>query len=161
MLVKDSASYKAISAVNELMFAYSTDTGCLNKYYGYSIASIDETTSYVKEFEYAAQKAVTEGGIGTYYVVATDYGWHILYVSFVYNGKKNDEADLGNVFSTGFVYSERTTEGTFSYYYYQAKKSSIVSDYTSSKTSQINAQLNTDSVVTMYKDRYADLSSLS
>lgn len=161
VLVKDSASYKAISAVNELMFAYSTDTGCLNKYYGYSIASIDETTSYVKEFEYAAQKAVTEGGIGTYYVVATDYGWHILYVSFVYDGTKNDEADLGNVFSTGFVYGERTTEGTFSYYYYQAKKSSIVSDYTSSKTSQINAQLNTDSVVTMYKDRYADLSSLS
>lgn len=101
VLVKDSASYKAISAVNELMFAYSTDTGCLNKYYGYSIASIDETTSYVKEFEYAAQKAVTEGGIGTYYVVATDYGWHILYVSFVYDGTKNDEADLGNVFSTG------------------------------------------------------------
>ena len=160
-LQKDGASYKAISAVNELMFAYSTDTGCLNKYYGYSIASIDESTSYVAEFEYAAQKAITEGGVGTYYVVATDYGWHILYVSFVYDGTKNSDSDLGNVFASGFVYADRDDEGTFSYYYYQAKKSSIVSDYTTSKSNQINAQLNTESVVTLHKDRYADLTSLS
>ena len=99
--------------------------------------------------------------MGTYYVVATDYGWHILYVSFVYDGTKNSDSDLGNVFASGFVYADRDDEGTFSYYYYQAKKSSIVSDYTTSKSNQINAQLNTESVVTLHKDRYADLTSLS
>ena len=151
-LVEDEASYKAISAVNELMFAYSTDTGCLNKYYGYSIDSEKESTSYVAEFEFAAQAAVKEG-VGTYYVVATDYGWHIIYVSFVYDG--------GEVFEDGFVDANRNEEGTFSYYFYQAKKNDIVSDYTSSKQTQINAQLNNDSVVTLYEKRYSDLTSIA
>ena len=58
LLEKGSASYTALSAFNELMFAYSTDTGCLNTYLGYSIAAEGFSTSYVPEFEYAAQEAV-------------------------------------------------------------------------------------------------------
>lgn len=147
-LKKDTASYKVISAVNELMFAYSTDTGCLNKYYGYSVTSEEDATSYVAEFEFAAQEAI-KGGTGTYYVVATDYGWHILYVSFVYNG--------GVVYANGFNNADRTVEGTFSNLFYQAKKSSATSD----KDSQIRVKLNTESVVKLYEKRYEDLSSIA
>lgn len=146
-LDKNSNSYKVLSAVNELMFAYSTDTGCLNTYLGYSIAAKEESTSYVAEFEYAAQAAINEG-VGTYYVVATDYGWHIIYVSYVYNG--------GEVYN-GFDYDARNTEGTFSYYFYQSKKSSTVSSYTNTRDSMIRYKANNDTVVTLHKDRYEDL----
>ena len=152
-LDKTTNSYKVISAVNELMFAYSTDTGCLNSYLGYSIAAKEEATSYVAEFEYAAQQAVNDGaGVGNYYVVATDYGWHIIYVSFVYTG--------GEVYG-GFDYNERNTEGTFSYYFYQSKKSSTVTEYGNNKETMIRYNANNDTVVTLHKDRYEDLLNIA
>ena len=150
-MVKDLTSYKVLSAVNELMFAYSTDTGCLNKYFGYSIASKEQATDFVKEFEYAAQTAL-DGGAGTYYVVATDYGWHIIYVSFVYNG--------GATYA-GFDYDARTDEGTFSYYFYQAMKTSVAESYSEDMVGVIFTRMQTsDSVVTKYEDRYEDLTSI-
>ena len=149
-LDKTTNSYKVISAVNELMFAYSTDTGCLNSYLGYSIAAKEEATSYVAEFEFAAQQAINDG-VGTYYVVATDFGWHIIYVSFVYDGQNG-----GEVYS-GFDYDQRNTEGTFSYYFYQSKKSSTVSEYKENKDTMIRYNTNNDTVVTLHKDRYEDL----
>ena len=152
-LDKTTNSYKVISAVNELMFAYSTDTGCLNSYLGYSIPAKEEATSYVAEFEYAAQQAVNDGaGVGNYYVVATDYGWHIIYVSFVYTG--------GEVYG-GFDYNERNTEGTFSYYFYQSKKTSTVTEYGNNKETMIRYNANNDTVVTLHKDRYEDLLNIA
>lgn len=151
-LVKDSVSYKALSAVNDLMFAYNTDTAGLNTYYGYSVTSADKATSYVAEFEYAAQQAI-EDGAGTYYVVATDYGWHILYVTYTYTG--------GLAYADGFVYAERNTEGTFSYYFYQSMKSSIISSYASDKQNDILTKLDNDTTTTIYENRYKDLSSIS
>ena len=148
-LVEDEISYKALSAVNELMFAYSTDTGCLDTYYGYSIESIDTATSYVKEFEYAAQDLITNAGAGAYAVVATDYGWHIIYVTFVFDG--------GLTYADGFVYGDRREEGTFSYYFYQANKQSLAENYASDRQSEYDILLNTDSTVTRYESRYSDL----
>ena len=131
---EQSTPYRVLSAVNELMFAYSTDTGCLNSYLGYSIAS---------------QDAITNGGPGTYYVVATDYGWHILYVSFVYTG--------GDTYA-GFNYGTRTQENTFSYFFYQAEKTSMAQEYSQEMLSVIFNRL--DQVVTRYEDRYSDLTSI-
>lgn len=150
-LTEGTVSYAALCAVNELMFAYTTDTACLNTYFGYSIASAEESTSYVSEFEFASQEAI-KGGAGTYYVVATDYGWHIIYVSFVFNG--------GKTYENGFDYSERNNEGTFSYYYYQAKKSEVTSSYSTDAQNDIITLLNNDTVVSTYPKRYADLSSI-
>ena len=106
----------------------------------------------MSEFEYAAQLAISEGGAGTYYVVATDYGWHVIYVSFVFTD--------GNTYSEGFKYSDRTQEGTFSYYYYQAYKSDKASSYATDAQNEIIINLNQDSVVTKYQDRYSDLTSI-
>lgn len=86
----ESKQYKAVTAVNELVFAYGTDPGMLNSYIGYTVTpSCDKT--FVKEFAYAAKEAVA-GGVGTYTVCLTDYGWHIMYCNYVY--------EAGNVYGT-------------------------------------------------------------
>ena len=156
-LVEDSVSYKALSAVNDLMFAYNTDTAGLNSYYGYA-AKCDASNGYVPEFEYAAQKAIGEGA-GTYYVVGTDYGWHILYVTFTYT---NDGSD-GTVYENGFVYADRNRnkEGTFSYAFYQAMKTDIISEYSSDKQNDILIKLDNDTTTTIYTNRYKDLASIT
>ena len=150
-LVKNNVSYKALSAVNELMFAYSTDTAALNTYFGYSVETKEESSGYVPEFEYAAQKLIKEDGRGAYCVVATDYGWHIIYVTFTYEG--------GLVYEGGFVYDDRNDEGTFSYYFYQSMKSSVTSSYTSEKQNELLTALE-ENCVTYYESRYSDLTSI-
>ncbi len=143
---KESDVYKMLTMANELMFAYSTDTGCLNSYMGYSVSPY--TTNYMKEFEYAAQKAV-EGGVGSYTVCPTDYGWHIIITTFVY------EAD-GDVYG-GYVHAEKDVEGTFSNMFYEALKSSVVNSYTSEIESSVLKEYNTEACVTKYESRYKDL----
>ncbi len=143
----DTNAYKALSAVNELMFAYSTDTGCLNTYMGYSVSPY--STNFVKEFEYAAREAVN-GGVGSYTVCATDYGWHIIYTSFVY--------DEGNVYG-GYDHNQREVEGTFSYMFYESLKSTAISNYTTEEQSRVlNKYL--ESSVTRYQEHYQDLLDL-
>lgn len=142
----DTQAYKALSAVNELMFAYSTDTGCLNTYMGYSVAP--DTTNFVKEFEYAAQEVV-KAGVGNYAVCATDYGWHIVYCSFVYGQD-------GDVYG-GFKASEKETEGTFSYIFYESLKETAITNYTNEKQSTILNKYDVDGCVTRYQDAYQDL----
>lgn len=147
MFVEDTNAYTAVSVINELMFAYSTDTGCFNKYLGYSVSIYD--TSYVKEFEYAAKKAV-EGGVGTYTVCLTDYGWHLMYCSTVFSE--------GEVYS--FNWDDIETEGTFSYYFYEALKDSTSGNKTSVYESQLINKYGSDDCVTTYPERYADYSAL-
>ena len=162
-LVKSNVSYKALSAVNELMFAYTTDTAGLNSYYGYSIDTIQEATSYVPEFEYAAQKLITDKdgnyGRGSYCVVATDYGWHLIYVTFTYEGGAVYYSDDDDDTNDGFLYAQRNEDGTFSYYFYRAMKSSVVSSYTEDKQNELVDLLEEQSV-TFYKNRYSDLTSI-
>ena len=138
------------------MFAYTTDTAGLNTYFGYSVETKEEDSGYVAEFEYAAQKLILNEsrhyGRGAYCVVATDYGWHIIYVTFTYD-------DGGLVYEDGFVYGDRNTEGTFSYYFYQSMKSSVTSSYTSEKQNELLTALE-ENCVTYYEDRYSDLTSI-
>lgn len=149
---KASDGYKAVSAVNELMFAYSTDTGCFNTYFGYEVSSI--TDKYVQEFAYAAQHAVNyavEEGTGTYVVCATEYGWHIMYVSVKYS--------VGNVYS-GFKWAEKDTEGTFSNLWYEALKTATSDVRNQKKQQEVLGTYNNDSSVKKYQSRYQDLLDL-
>ena len=104
------------------------------------------------EFEFAAQEAIKQG-VGAYYVVATDYGWHILYVSFVFDG--------GATYADGFVYEQRNEEGTFSYYYYQSKKANLTSTDITDARRDIFTALDSEDVVSRYPSRYSNLSSVS
>ncbi len=142
---ESSDAYKAVSAVNELMFAYSTDTGCLNTYFGYAVSPYK--TDFVKEFEYAAREAV-KGGAGSYVVCATDYGWHIVYASYVYSG-----ADVYG----GYTAADAEKEGTFANLFYESLKSSSVDSYTTEKQNDVLNRYNNDKNVTLYKSRYKDL----
>ncbi len=151
--VESTEAYKAVSAFNELMFAYSTDTGCLNTYMGYVVSPYK--TSFVGEFEYAAQYAINNLGVGGITVCESQYGWHVIYVSCVY--------EAGEVYGTGgngFNVAEKDTEGTFSNMYFEMVKSSFVDDYATEVRSAMLKSMNTDSSVTRYSDRYKDLTEL-
>lgn len=140
-----SEEYKAFSVINELSFAYNTDTAGLNTYLGYSVSPF--TTSYMKEFEYAAQLAV-KGGAGTYTVAPTDYGWHIMYCTFAVTEENREQL---------FTYraEDREKEGTFSNLYYEQLKSSAVSN----RSSELQAMVTNSyvSCVEKYENRYSDL----
>lgn len=153
MFVKDSAAYKAMSAVNELQYAYTTDTAVLSDYIGYAVSAYD--TDYIPEFEYAAQAAVDEGA-GTIYVCAGDYGWHIIYVTATF-----DTAG-GAVYGDDVNWTAEYVlkEGTFQNLYYNWIKDSTLSEVTSARRSVINQQFGGDDTVTTYEDAYKDLLGL-
>ncbi len=150
MFVEDSAAYKAMSAVNELQFAYTTDTGILSNYIGYSISAYE--TKYIPEFEYAAQTAINEGA-GTIYVCAGDYGWHVIYVTATF-----DTAG-GAVYGEDIAWTadEVLTEGTFQNLYYTWIKDSTLTNVTTNRRSVINERFGRDSTITKYEDAYRDL----
>lgn len=149
----NSNVYKAVSAVNELMFAYSTDPGCLNTYFGYSVSPYG--TNFVKEFEYAAQEAV-KGGVGTYVVCATDYGWHIIFASYVYSA----DGDVYGGYNHAEAVGETMVEGSFSNLFYESLKSTASSSYSSEIQNSVLNRYNNDDCVTLYKARYKDLLEL-
>lgn len=145
----ESNIYKTISAVNELMFAYSTDTGCLNTYLGYAVSPYG--TNFVKEFEYAAQYVVKEG-VGSYAVCATDYGWHIVFASYVYGD--------GEVYEGGYIETEAETEGTFSNLFYESLKATAAKNYSTEVQNSVLNRYNNDNNVTLFTSRYQDLLDL-
>ncbi|MBE5753599.1 MAG: hypothetical protein E7343_06030 [Clostridiales bacterium] len=149
--VEGTNAYKALSAVNELMFAYSTDTGCLNTYMGYVVSPF--TTSFVKEFEYAAQYAIRELGVGGYTVCPSDYGWHIIYVS--------NKLDT-NVYGLKEAITQELldTEGSFFNLYYESLKSASAQSYQTMIENNVLVEYNNGDCVTLFTDRYEDLLSI-
>lgn len=151
MFLEGSAENVAYSVINELSFAYNTDTAGLNSYLGYSVTT--GRTRYMAEFEYAAQLACRLGA-GNYVVVPTDYGWHVIYCTFSFVSDGNG----GVVDPYTFNWSDIEKEGTFSYYFYEALVADLVSDYASNMQSDaIDTYLD---CAVVYEDRYADLSGL-
>lgn len=152
LLVKDTAQYKAMAAVNELQYAYTTDTGVLSQYLGYSVSAY--STNYIKEFEYAAQTAV-KSGAGTFNVCAGDYGWHLIYVTDTFS-------PAGGETYTPQWTEERVinTEGSFENKFYEWIKDSILSDVTTTKRSIIIELFAGDTTITKYEKTYKDLLEL-
>ena len=146
---KESKGYKALSAVNELMFAYSTDTGCLNTYMGYAVSPYG--TDFVPEFEWAAQYVVREG-VGTYAVAPSDYGWHIIYCSYKFEG------DEVYGLTEEIFEAQKDTEGTFSNLFYESLKSSAATSHADAVQSSVLNKYKTS--VDLFTDRYQDLLDL-
>ena len=146
-----SAENVAYSVMNELSFAYNTDTAGLNDYFGYVIST--GATDYAPEFEYAAQYVCRQGA-GSYVVVPSDYGWHVIYCTFSFVADEE-----GNVIAPyTFNWDDRASEGTFSYLFYEALCADLVSEYASIR--QSNAIEDFKDCAVVYEDRYADLSGL-
>lgn len=144
--------YKAMSAVNELQYAYTTDTGVLSQYVGYSVSAYD--TNYIKEFEYAAKFAINKG-VGSYSVCAGDYGWHIIYVTNVFDAGDtyaNEQLDWAN---------NVKVEGTFENLFFEWLKGNNLTDLTTSQQNKIiNDFVKEDVTVIKYQSRYQDLLNL-
>lgn len=69
--------------INELLFAFSTDPGSLNTYKGYAIKPVPDgadAEDYMQEFADAGRELLTMGGT-SYIMVATDYGYHVMFYS--------------------------------------------------------------------------------
>lgn len=147
---KASTQYLALSAVNELQYAYTTDTGVLSQYLGYSV-DIGDDTGYIKEFEYAAQSAI-ENGAGSFAVCAGDYGWHLIYVTYTFSpeGGEQYQPDWKNI----------TQEGTFEYYFYEWIKGTDIGTISTTRRNQIITRYSDDNTVTLYESRYQDLLDL-
>ena len=151
LMLPESEQYKAMSAVNELQFAYTTDTSVLSNYIGYSVTAYD--TSYIKEFEYAAKEAVGRGA-GSFAVCAGDYGWHLIYVTYVF------DFDEDGVYKNLNWKENIETEGTFENLFYEWVKSNNLTDISSTLRTQILNDFNKDATVTKYQSRYQDLLDL-
>lgn len=148
MFVESSKRYRVMSAVNELQYAYTTDTGVLSQYIGYSVSAYE--TSYIKEFEYAAQQAL-KMGVGAFKVCAGDYGWHLIYVTDAFSFKG------GNVYEPVFSKTRVETEGTFENSFYNWVKDSVLSDEENKMRSEILKKFNNDDAVTINEKAYKDL----
>ena len=81
--LSDVAEYDA--KINELLFAFSTDSGSLNTYKGYNIkpaVDVGEDEQYVETFGNAGRLLLASENPG-YVVVASDYGYHVMFFSEV------------------------------------------------------------------------------
>ena len=159
LLWKDSQQYKALSAANELQYAYTTDTGVLSQYLGYSVQAGD--TSYIKEFEYAAHLAIAgdkdkgiEGGAGSFAVCAGDYGWHLIYVTYTFDV---DAYQYGNQPNWA---ENIDKEGTFENLFYEYHKGQNLSNISTKTRNRIITDFKVDSTVTKYESRYKNLFEL-
>lgn len=117
----DSATRKAF---DDLMYAFSTDTGCLGKAFGYTYSPKTSATTYVKEFA-AASEAVVKAGVGAYTIVATQYGYHIILCTKAI--AKDDVLDTnGNIDDAMLsAYYENKVKAD----YRETKIDSLLSDY--------------------------------
>ena len=149
--------YGAMSAVNELQFAYTTDTSVLSQYVGYSVQAYD--TSYIKEFEYAAKLAISQGE-GSFTVCAGDYGWHLIYVTYTF--------DKFETYSNLDWTNNVKVEGTFENLFFEWLKDKNLSDVTTTHRSKLlsdyrKAQRDSNKnnvTVVKYEKRYQDLLDL-
>ncbi len=107
-----SEEYDAI--INDLLFAFSTDPGSLNTYKGYTITpslDIGGTDTYVKAFAKAGRILMDminyeNYGSGSYIVVATDYGYHVMFMSELL------KAETGFATLTEYLDEQAGTTGT-------------------------------------------------
>ncbi len=132
--------------MNELQYAYTTDTSVLSQFVGYSVEAGE--TSYVKEFEFAAKQAI-DSGAGSWAVCAADYGWHLIYVTYTFdnNGVEQYNPDWNKI----------NDEGTFENLFYEMTKSTNMPNISTNRSTKIIAEFKSDSTVTTYQSRYQDL----
>ncbi len=77
--------------INELLFAFSTDAGSLNTYKGYLIQpnpDFDGKDEWVKTFADAGREIMSMGG-NSYIIVASDFGYHVLFYSEIFSVDSN------------------------------------------------------------------------
>ena len=160
--------------INELLFAFSTDSGSLNTYKGYVISptpALDGKEEYMEEFAKAGRELLTLGG-SSYIMVATDYGYHVMFCSQTLGADTNyrtlDEyldslGVSGGTSSWKEYYNDMISnwdefEDKDFYLYTLADLCANVSTgLTNKQNSILKVYKNDESKVKLYKNAYADL----
>lgn len=147
---------EALGKIEDLLFAFSTDPGCLNKYLGYLYSPKTSATTYVKEFADAAKHAV-EQGEGYYCIVATDYGYHIIICTKVVEG--------GDLYTEADFKANLEAKGTTAYKFKQAKIDAnvekLVSDVVTYNISKYIDEEGNDYAVQKFEKTFKDLINAS
>ena len=155
--IKTVANYseEVFNKIEDLLFAFSTDPGCLGTEYGYLYSPY--TNTYVEEFA-AASKAVIAQGEGAYTVVVTDFGYHIILCTKVVSNPYDVEAADQATEKAKFV-ADLANEGSLAFNYREVKKDSIVSEKISKHIeTEISPFLKDGSTaVTYFEKTYSDL----
>ena len=148
--------------LDDLIYAFSTDPGSLGSYLGYAYSPFTSATTYVAEFAEAA-KNVVEGGVGSYELVATDFGYHLIVCTSKVAQGENEYADdeAGKELFLKHAYGDGTVEAdeeSLAYKYKELKLDSFVSTEISKVADKlINEKYEEEGVVTYNKKAYKDL----
>lgn len=160
--------------INELLFAFSTDPGSLNTYKGYVIKPEPDGANkeeYMQEFADAGRDLLKNGSDKSYIMVATDYGYHVMFYSQVFSNtdanknlvdylntfeNKNWEDEFDTMMADYVDYEYQDS------YLYLLTDSVISTKVNNTMTTKQRKILNkyvysSDSYVVRYESRYADL----
>ncbi len=161
--------------INELLFAFSTDPGSLNTFKGYGIKPAPDganTEEYVTEFATKARDLLEMGG-NSYVMVATDYGYHVLFFSEKYTvdygfdsltkyldneyGVKDWKAEFNTMLANYDDYED--TNGYLYLLFNSLTSNKVTSELTKKQSEILNTYLYNQETkgVTFYKDAYKDL----
>lgn len=145
---------------NDLVFAFSTDTGSLNKEYGYSYSPLSSETNYVAKFA-AASRAVVEKGEGSYTIVVSEYGYHIILCTKKVNNEAPYTIDESNLKTVDAQFRKDIEDGnvdSLAYRFRKTKLDSLISiDIKAISQGKINVSLNDGKSVTYFEKTYSDL----
>lgn len=157
-----------IDKVNELLFAFSTDPGSLNTDNGYIVKptpDLGEDETYMQEFADAGRTLLTMGG-NSYIMVATDYGYHVMFYSQALSVDQN-KATLSEYLGTGTDWEAKYNDmlanwedydDSDDYLYNLAKLHMDVDNaYNNEQSKIINKYLYDGTSVVKYSNTYQDL----
>lgn len=126
--------YKADPAKQEefinLIWAYGEDPGAFNSKIGYMCYAKPEESSFVEEYANAST-ALAKEDVGSYTIVATDYGYHVLFLV-----AKFDKVGINNEYIPG----EKNVEGTFSYDFYKSVNEDLQNSHYNDKVTAIGTK---------------------
>lgn len=146
------SDYDAVKGdVEDLKYAYSTDTGNLGKYLGYLYSPYTSESSYVQAFA-AAAKEVASQGKGAYKMFASkEYGLHIVVCT-------EKASDYGQYATKEAFVADLDNADSFAARYKKASDDMVKSTYISKLATSLTTQYSNDAnVVTRFKKAYADL----
>ena len=146
---------ETLKKFRDLIYAYSTDSGSLAENYGYVYSPITSgkvgpfNGKYVEEYAQASKRLI-ENGVGSYEMVVTEFGIHILLCTSVIL-PSGEEPVSSQAFEADLL-----VEGTLANMFKEYKLNLISSTQINSITDSFISQ-NRAKGVTLYEDRYSDL----
>lgn len=155
----------------DLIFQYGTDPGMFNNamdYLSKPKPAAGGSETYVKEFAEAARKAISKGE-GSYVLVGTDFGWHIILCTDVIVKGDSDELEqsvvdtINQKIADGIKFEEieKSIRETFTYKLFKAMRDEIKNSVFNQTVENILDQYKDDSgKVVKYLDRIQDFLNL-